>query len=214
MPEQEACQKFETCKKMLEQITGSAVDTFRAGGYSIQTFHPFIKLLREQGIKSDSSVLYKAKNLSKLHYFDYTSVSTSDSYTFKNDIAKRENNGDLLEYPISTSRFNYLTYCLSRMQMLKMSDNSNWGNGGDLPSHHRSAFMKNIFNRMIKYIVMPASIDYQCFVFCDKVYKRYLKSGRKDLVIIGHPKNFSPASLMMLDRFLGDYRNAHNFQTI
>lgn len=214
MPEDEACDKFVLCKKMLEEITGCDIESFRAGGYSIQTFQPFARLMKEQGVKRDSSVLYKAKNLSKLHYFDYTSISSSDSYLFKDDVTKMDEKGDFMEYPISTSSFNYITYCQSKVQMQRMKENNNWGNGGDLPSHHRNAFIKNIFNRMIKPIIMPASIDYQSFVYCDRVFKRYLKKGRKDLVIIGHPKNFSPASLTMLDTFLEKNNKTHHFQTI
>lgn len=214
MPEQEAIDKFILCKRMLEDISGCDIDSFRAGGYSIQTFKPFVKLMKEQGIKRDSSVLYKAKNLSKLHYYDYTSIPSSDSYLFNDDVTKMTESGVFMEYPISTSSFNYITYCQTRVQMHKMGDNSNWGNGGDMPSHHRNAFIKNIFNRMVKPIVMPASIDYQSFFYCDKVFKRYLKSGRKDLVIIGHPKNFSPASLRMLENFIENEKNNHSFKTI
>ena len=61
---------------------------------------------------------------------------------------------------------------------------------------------------------MPASIDYQSFLFCDKVFKRFQKEGKKDLVIIGHPKNFSPASLTMLDTFIDTNKKSHHFQTI
>jgi len=214
MPEQDACSMFKACKIMLEQITGGKICSFRAGGYSIQTFHPFADLLQETGIKSDSSVLYKEKNLSRLHYYDYTDVPSSDSYTFNSDVTKAVEQGTLIEYPISTSRFNYLTYCLARMQMQKMDDNSNWGNGGDLPSRHRHAFVRNIFNKMIKAINMPASIDYQSFIFCDKVFKRYIKSRKKNLVIIGHPKNFSCASMKMLDAFIEKNKEKHHFLTI
>lgn len=214
MPENEACKKFAQCHKMLETLTGNDIDSFRAGGYSIQTFEPFARLMKEQGIKRDSSVLYKSKNLSKLHYYDYTSIASSDSYLFNDDVTKMTERGDFVEYPISTSSFNYITYCQSRAKMHKMGNNKNWGNGGDLPNRHRNAFIKNIFNRMVNPIIMPASIDYQSFVFCDKVFNRYLKSGKKDFVIIGHPKNFSPASLAMLDSFVGINKKAHHFQTI
>lgn len=214
MPEQEAIDKFILCKRMLEDISCCDIDSFRAGGYSIQTFKPFVKLIKELDIKSDSSVLSNAKNLSKLHYYDYSSLKTTDSYTFEDDVLLIENNGSLREYPISTSTFNYVTYCVSRLKMRKLKNNKNWGNGGDVSSHHRRSLVKNIFNKMFHPIVMSASIDYQGFAFFDMVYSEYLRKGKRDFVIIGHPKNFSPASLSMLDAFLYKVKNESSFKTI
>lgn len=214
MPEQEAYEKFVACKEMLEELIDIPIDSFRAGGYSIQTFKPFAKLMRELQIKSDSSVLYKSKNLSNLHYYDYSVVSTSDSYCFKDDIAVKEDRGEFKEYPISTSAFGYLSYCFLKIKMHNIADNSNWGNGGDLPSNHRKSFVKKIFMKMLKKSIMPASIDYQGFVYCEKVFKRYQKGEKKDLVIIGHPKNFSPASLSMLDGFIAETKEKNSYRVI
>lgn len=214
MAELEASQCFRECKIMLEELVGSKIDSFRAGGYSIQTFKAFPRLMKELDIKSDSSVLSNAKNLSKLHYYDYSSLKTTDSYTFEDDVLLIENNGSLREYPISTSTFNYVTYCVSRLKMRKLKNNKNWGNGGDVSSHHRRSLVKNIFNKMFHPIVMSASIDYQGFAFFDMVYSEYLRKGKRDFVIIGHPKNFSPASLSMLDAFLYKVKNESSFKTI
>lgn len=214
MEDMDACQRFRECKIILEEIIGNKIDSFRAGGYSIQTFKPFSSLMKDCGIQSDSSVLFKSKNLSSLHYYDYSSVLTSDSYSFTEDVAVSDRNGSFREYPISTTSFNYLTYCLIRGKMKNMEDNQNWGNGGDLPSRHRNNFLKNVFRKMIKPINMSASIDYQSFMFLNSVFSKYEEENKKDFVIIGHPKNLSPASLKMLSDFLDKYRTRLNFRLI
>lgn len=202
MPEMEAHEKFVTCHKLLEEIVGGKVDSFRAGGFSIQTFKAFSSILKECGITKDSTVLYKGLLLSKLHYYDYSSLNNPEVYRFTNNIIEPDTDGEITEYPISTSKMNILTYCYYRYKNHKARSNNNWGNGGDLPANRRSNFVKSLISKMRFSVGIGASIDYQSFFNLDYVYKKYKKNGVSTVVILGHPKNLSPLSIQSLDEFI------------
>lgn len=214
MPEQEACDKFEICHKMLEDLIGCKVDSFRAGGFSIQTFKTFPIMMKKCGITKDSTVIYKGQTLSKLHYFDYTSLQSPEVYRFDEDIVVPVKDGDITEYPISTSRMSFLAYCFKRYKFHHVSNNSNWGNGGDLPANRRSGFIHSLLKKIKPTVDVGASIDYQSFFNLEYVYNKYKNSDRRTLVILGHPKNLSPLSLISLDEFIQKTKGINSFNII
>lgn len=214
MPEQEACNKFEVCHGMLEEIIGRKVDSFRAGGFSIQTFKAFPKMMKKCGITKDSTVTYKGQTHSKLHYFDYTSLQSPEVYQFEDDIVFPVKNGSITEYPISTYRMDFFTYCFKRYKFHQASNNSNWGNGGDLPANRRSGFIHSLLKKLKPTVEVGASIDYQSFFNLEYVYRIYKNGGRMALVILGHPKNLSPLSLSYLDTFIQRTKETESFKTI
>lgn len=205
MPVQEACDKFFCCKEMLDCISGQEIDSFRAGGFSIQTFTCFTEMLNKCGITKDSSVTYKGKMLSKLHYFDYSSVVSPDIYSFDENIVKPVENGKITEYPISTSKMWNLKYCYNRYKYHRAHDNKNWGNGGDLPSKRGTGLIKSMIKKIKPSVGIGASIDYQAFFHLNFIYNVYKREGYETLVILGHPKNLSPLSLKYLDHFISTH---------
>jgi len=213
MPVEKADYFFVNCLKLLKDIAGVNVDSFRAGGYSIQGYKSFPKILKSNGITKDSSVLFGMKNLSKLHYYDYTSLSSSQIYEFEDNIlVPVETKGShITEYPISTAQIPFLRYCYTKLLNRKIQNNDNWGNGGDLPMNRRTGFIMNFFKKFRFNVPAYASIDYQSFSFTDYVIRKQQKQSA-DLVIMGHPKNFSPASLNYLERLMG--QKDHIFKTL
>lgn len=214
MPENEACDKFEVCHRMLEEMIGRKVDSFRAGGFSIQTFKAFPNMMKKCDITKDSTVTYKGQMLSKLHYFDYTSLQSPEVYQFEDDIVVPVKNGSITEYPISSYRMDFFTYCFKRYKFHHATNNSNWGNGGDLPANRRSGFIHSLLRKMKPTVGVGASIDYQSFFNLEYVYRKYKNGGRKTLVILGHPKNLSPLSLNYLDAFIQRTKETESFKTI
>lgn len=214
MPEQEARNKFEACHGMLEEIIGRKVDSFRAGGFSIQTFKAFPKMMKKCGITKDSTVTYKGQTHSKLHYFDYTSLQSPEVYQFEDDIVFPVKNGSITEYPISTYRMDFFTYCFKRYKYHRALNNDNWGNGGDLPANRRSGFINSLLMKIKPTVAVGASIDYQSFFNLEYVFRNYKKEGRKSLVVLGHPKNLSPLSLNCLDAFIQRTKETESFKTI
>lgn len=214
MPKEDADRLYVECHHLLESITGAKVQTFRAGGYSIQGYKSFPDVMQECHITHDSSVRYRMKNISRLHYYDYTAVRDSDAYHFSADLTKEDLNGKYIEHPISTCRVFYLSYCLNRLKLKKLKHNKNWGNGGANPKKKRKLFLLNILKKTRLFVIVPATIDYQSFCFCKKMLHKYIKCQKRDFVIIGHPKNFSPTSLCALETFINETKGAHTYCTL
>ena len=203
MPQELADKKFEQCLNLLKNISQSEIKAYRAGGYSVQGYKSFPNILVNNGIFVDSSVLCGMKNLTHLHNFDYSTIKKSSIYTFDKDVLtpRDDGHGMVTEYPITTAKMSFARYCYYKIKNRKVASNNNWGNGGDMPSHRKRGFIKNVFKKLFTPVFTSASIDYQSFTFTDYVLK---KNDEKSscIVIIGHPKNFSPASLSYLEKLL------------
>lgn len=203
LPQEEADRYFVESLNLLKSLSGKDIDAFRAGGYSIQGYASFPEILVRNGINKDSSALFGMKNLSHLHYYDYTSLPVPEIYKFDRDILCCAPDGVITEYPIATARMSFLRYCYYKIKNRRIIDNSNWGNGGDIPSNRKKGFMINLKKKFGRPIYAPATIDYQSFTFTDYVLKQVQKKS-SNMVVIGHPKNFSPATLAYLESLLNN----------
>ena len=213
MPQDLADTKFVQCLNLLEDLSHSKIKAYRAGGYSIQGYKSFPDILVKNGIIYDSSVLCGMKNLSKLHYFDYSIINRTTIYTFDNDVLhpNKEGKGAIKEFPITTAKLPFLQYCYLKIKNRGIKSNRNWGNGGDLPTKRSKGFLNSLLKKMGKPVWALASIDYQSFSFSDYVLKK--NAARSScIVMIGHPKNFSPASLSYLEDLIK--RGFYSFKTI
>jgi len=203
LPQEEADRYFVDSLNLLKSLSGKDIDAFRAGGYSIQSYESFPDILVRNGINKDSSVLFGMKNLSHLHYYDYTSLTVPEIYKFDRDILCRAQDGVITEYPIATAKMSFLRYCYYKIKNRRIIDNSNWGNGGDIPSNRKKGFIINLKKKFGRPIYAPATIDYQSFTFTDYVLKQVQRKS-SNIVVIGHPKNFSPATLAYLESLLNN----------
>lgn len=214
MPQKEADEKFQSSFDLLKSISGATIKSFRGGGFSIQDYKSFPEIMLRNGITIDSTATYKGKLISDLQSFDYSSLKSSDHYRFETDILKSVSDGRMIEFPITSAKEPYLTYCYKRYKYHCSEGNSNYGNGGDLPLKTRIGFIKNIFKKFGFTIYVGASIDYQSFFHLTYVAEKIKKQGKRDLIILGHPKNFSPASLDYFERFVVKMKEEHKFKTM
>lgn len=214
MPQDEADEKFQASLVLLKDISGANITSFRGGGFSIQDYKSFPEIMLRNGIMHDTTALFKEKQLSKLHYYDYTSLKSSDHYHFSSDILVPDNNGKMVEFPISTANELYIEYCYNRYKYSKVGNNKNWGNGGNLPNNAKSKFIIRALKKFSWSFKVCASIDYQSYFHLFRVYDDLKKSGRKDMIILGHPKNLSPASLEYFEKFVETTINENTFKTM
>lgn len=201
MPQFDADKCFVDCVHLLESIVRHPITAFRAGGYSIQDYKSFPEILLKNGICKDSSVLPGMKYVSKLQCYDYTLLNGSDIYTFNDNILLPVIDGDIQEFPIATAKISFLLYCFYKLYNNIIKNNKNWGNGGDFSIHRWKGFIKNISQKLFSCTYVSATIDYQSFTTTDYVLK-HIKNKYSNIVILGHPKNFSPASLNYLQKLL------------
>ena len=171
-------------------------------------------MMRKCGIKNDSTVLYKNKNSSKLHSYDYTHVKDTDSYQFSKDITEKDLHGEFCEYPIAAARVSYLRYCYLRYKYARMPENRNWGDGGVCAEKKPRSFIRNLIRKTKLSLYVSATLDYQSFFFFDIVYRQLKRNCKRDFVIIAHPKGLSPVSLRMLDNYLRKTMKENVYKTL
>lgn len=105
---------FGESVQLIQSIADSVVknyqiDSYRAGGWSIQPFLSFKPHFLKHGIHHEWSVLPGKYVTSTAHSFDFRKVPTEQpTYHFNDDVCKSEKNGSFKEWTISTlslSRF-------------------------------------------------------------------------------------------------------------
>ena len=204
MPGEDAWMKFQKCKEMLEEIVEDRVIAFRAGGYSIQGYTLLGAIMRETGVLIDSSVLFGASVKSAMHDYDYRNVPDKPVYRFQDDVAIQQEDGDLLEVPIQTIKIPILKYLIRKRHKMKLYEINNqcYGDGGN-KAVGKIQKIKNIASKMAPSMRVSGNIDYQSFFFLNMVFNEHLGKNNKELfTIMGHPKNFSKASLDYFEEFI------------
>jgi len=80
------------------------IDSFRAGGWSIQPFSDFIPFFMKYDIVNDFSVVPGKCSYTDAQYYDFRSVKQHQVYTFSDNVTESEEAGRFVEYPISIIR--------------------------------------------------------------------------------------------------------------
>lgn len=193
---------FDEGIALIKEITGKKCNAYRAGGYSIQTLSNYAEFLREKGIVIDSSCLCNKASKSKYQEYNFKNIKFSNIYKFNNRIEQPNNNGDIIELPISTSKINQLKYILQKRKKCK-NITILYGDGKGIGS--KVSFIQKLINKM-KLLLFPfyisASIDRQTGVMLENIYKNLKRKKCKDMTIIIHPKNTTNYSLIFLEEFL------------
>jgi hypothetical protein len=95
------------------------VDSYRAGGWSIQPFSDFRPFFEKYNIINDFSVIPGKNLMSNAHQFDFKIIKEKP-YNFDTDINEEIINGQFKEFPISTIQFSkfekWLDFKLSAIQ--------------------------------------------------------------------------------------------------
>lgn len=206
---------FANAKLLLEQIINMPVNSFRAGGYSIQTYTDYTQLFSDNGIVIDSSVLVEAYADSDFQKYDYRSCLYYDRYKFKKDLMIEDNCGQFIELPISRHKVGLLFDILKRLTLTKQYDQNKYGDGiasASYITNNESLYHKlfRLFNNNFK----TASIDIYYPIYLPYLYRKHRKTNNQDFVIIGHPKNFSELSLFYLEQFIKKEKENSRFLTV
>ncbi len=199
---------FTKGKKTLEHIIRSvdaeySCNAFRAGAWCIQPEETILQAMQQVGFKKDSTLAPGAYMNNGLTYFDFRGhESTFQPFPIRDNLQKRDNKGQLIEYPIWTTNMGILqnTYFLF-LSILKNLDNN-------APNCYGQSAAKSIAIRSSKWkklwqLVRP---QYKMLDFCGKktageliyITQRAISKVKKTpgddsypLISIGHPKNFS-----------------------
>ena len=190
---------------VLEEITNIKPSVFRAGGWCVQPFDKMADALYKYGIRVDSTIFPEGKTFTTSKSFDFTNTPIKNNWRFSDDPLIEVENGNFFEIPISsvlTTPFFYFKFILNKFFGGKMQ--KAYGDGSAI-----SNSKKHIFELLLKPSSSVASID----GYKASLLNKCAKQNKEQLVLIGHPKAFSPFSLKELDSFINERRIDSVFKT-
>lgn len=194
----------------LEGITGSAPLAFRAGGWSAQPFSHIMEALKEANISIDSTVFANGFHVSNNQFYDFRNVSQYKTrYSFSNDLTIEDCKGYFTEYPISSHRVSPFFFWRFAFEKIKKSKKHiSFGKGKAINKPKRE-----LFRLLTKYSNSVVSIDGFKASYMAKAFMKYVRNTNNDgnFVLIGHPKAFTPYSLLKTKEFIAKNYKEHKF---
>lgn len=208
-----AFHSFAEAKKLLDSIIDEKTYAFRAGGYSLETFTDYINLFELNGIIIDSSVYRGVKVKSKFQEYDYRSMPKKTIYKFKNNFKVEDKRGRFQELSIYSCKWNPIYfYSFIRPKLFDYYPEKIYKDGVGVSVKKNISFLQKV-RKIFKLKIFQASIDGRNSNIIDLVYKNACSNSIKDLVFIGHPKNFSDKSIRNLVDFIKRTENNNNYLT-
>jgi len=186
-------------KKILTDIVGDKIFTFRAGGWCLQPFERIKDALKKHDIWLDSTVFENGKNDSKTHYFNFFNTPKKTLWKFDEDPLVENENGYFIELPITSYRLSPVFFWkLAFRKKFGGEIHKSFGNG---ISAGASKWDK--VRMLTQYTNSVVSIDGYKSSYLEKAYSLFQKKeDNKHFVIIGHPKAMSEFSLERLEQFI------------
>ena len=167
------------------------IDTFRAGGWSIQPFNRLKTVFKEIGLKYEFSVLPGlSDDDSPRHCYDFKTAPNKYIWRFEDDILVENKNGSFLEISNTVFDMNIIDL-IKNKKLIRNYKISGDGKG--------AGKQKSFFEQLrrvrwtIKQILSSDAIDID-------IFKKYInKIDRDILVYVSHPKLFSNNSFEVLE---------------
>lgn len=174
------------------------IDSYRAGGWSIQPFSDFKPYFEKYGIVNDFSVIPGKYNVSTAHIFDYRNAPSKNIYQFNDDVTKESEDGPFKEFTISSISLSKIMvwFNFKISGLLKRLKINPYGNGTTVNSTVIEE--EDIQNLNSKRIV--ASFEGLTFITLSKYIKAIKNSNY--FQFISHPKLLTGHELWLLNILL------------
>jgi len=174
------------------------IDSYRAGGWSIQPFSDFKPYFEKYKIINDFSVIPGKYNISTAHVFDYRNAPTKNIYHFYDDVTKELKDGPFKEFTISSIALSKMMvwFNFKISGLLKRLQIKPYGNGSTVNSKViEEADVQNLNGKRI-----VASFEGLTFITLSK----YIKAIKRNnyFQFISHPKLLTGHELWLLNILL------------
>lgn len=191
------------CKALAAFCPAESICAFRAGGWVLQPFSKLAGALAANGIEIDSTVFENGRSESDTHLFDFRSAPQQSLWRFNDDPLVAVEQGRFLELPIAAHPVSPAFFWkLAFFKKLALSADRSFGDGAAIPLG-RNDLLKKLLARTWSVV----SIDGRKVDFLEAAFERYAQLGRKDFVVIGHPKALTRHSIARLEQFLASRRD-------
>ena len=184
------------------------VCAFRAGGWAVQPFDKLKKGFSEAGIRIDSSVAHGACGKNQYSCFDFRNAPSDEMYHFNDDVCRKENEGEFLEVPISSSNRWLLYRIIDKIHRILSRKLRVIADG----THKRNDLKEEIL-RTNSVWCQPGSMHTLSRISPITVFIRALICRRELLVYIDHPKDFTYSALTSI-RLLAKIFNSVTYRDL
>ncbi len=195
-------------KKVLTDLTGKDVFTYRAGGWCLQPFAKIKKALKQNNITIDSSVFKNGFYVSENYSYDFRNAPDKDIYKFEDEPDQENQSGYFTELPISSIRnsplFFWKLFLLGRKNPYFHKP---LGDGKAMPAPGQRKKM------LTQYTDCTVCIDGYNASLLEKALRKLQKKHFNNMVVIGHPKALSRYSIQNVEKFIERNKTKHNFTT-
>lgn len=181
-----------------EIVPDYRVCAFRAGGWAVMPFEYLRDGFLAAGINIDSSVCSRM-TLNGVNYkMDFTNSPQCDIYQFTNEVLDLDAKGQFLEVPISSFRFNPITYILNSLDYkLHRSKYRHYAAGSYMSDDKKSSRRPlSLWRRLFIRSFFGLDTISKVALWFHLVWSR-----RTLTVLMGHPKDLNDAALENI-RFL------------
>ena len=192
-------------RDILFRITGVYPKVYRAGGWCIQPFHKLFKSLKKYGVYIDSTIYLDGKNTTPSKSYDFSNSPNKNNWRFFHDPLIEDKDGDFLEIPISSIKLTPLFY-LKFIYFKFFGGNKHKAFGDGYAIRNSRSQILQLLSRKSNSV---ASID----GYKASLLDRLAQENIEQLVLIGHPKAFTPFSLQKLDLFIQERCSDSRFIT-
>jgi hypothetical protein len=206
--DREAADIVDRYARALGDASGMAPTSYRAGGFCIEPFEKIRSALLAAGIDVDSSVVPGAYLEDPDKGFDFRRVAAADWWTFTRSPSEAEQDGQFLEIPVTSQKLPF-SYYWGRLaaKLAGRPEPQVFGNGSA-----KRIGKREILRRLAGLSrVAELSIDNPKVEGLERVSSEL--PVRRICHIMGHPKNISLNSLLLLEKVVRD-RCIINFENV
>lgn len=216
LPEEKQSELFSESVSIILSVLETAgsnqpVDSYRAGGWSIQPFGQFRPWFLQYGIKNEWSVLPGKYQISDAHGFDFREAPILRKvYRFDTDPCHSNKNGPFTEWTISSITMNRLEKWIDFKVsgLLKRLGKRPAFKGKTVSSVITEEGDNRIKRSQKRFIASFEGLN-------PFTLKKYLTAIRKATYFqfISHPKLISPYEFMMIEKLFGILKGRDNIKT-
>jgi hypothetical protein len=173
------------------------IDSFRAGGWSIQPFEDYKPFFIKHGIQNDFTVLPGTFSHTDAQQYDFTAAPRLPIYNFEDMVTEPKKNGSFYQFPISTKTNAGSDSLSSRVfkKFLWKTNNRSIGKGqGVLPKN--KPFQPKLQAKQLEMVSIELMHKLNL-----KDYKKHLDENEV-VQFISHPKMLSRHNLKMFRKFM------------
>lgn len=181
------------------------IDSYRAGGWSIQPFSDFKPYFEKYNIKNDFSVLRNSFSKTEAQQYDFLATPKNEIYLFNDDVTKENDSGHFKEFSISSIEIPEKAELINKFvlkYLWKKGDRGGFGKGKSISPKTLEPTIQ--YGEMVSIELLTVAKL--------KIYLKYIEKNNY-MHFISHPKMLSDHNIKMFDKFLSSVSKKYQIES-